>query len=111
MKNDFYETELKKVQKCCNKYGYHAFLRFDELHIRSKFESWYFIPNEFGGMKVIHWNGFKHPDDYHKQFYRKDMTYEELIQYIHEHEEAKYKGVCIHFTFSKFGNRKTALCS
>lgn len=38
MKNDFYETELKKVQKCCNKYGYHAFLRFDELHIRSKFE-------------------------------------------------------------------------
>lgn len=58
MKNDFYETELKKVQKCCNKYGYHAFLRFDELHIRSKFESWYFIPNEFGGMKVMHWNGF-----------------------------------------------------
>ena len=43
MKNDFYETELKKVQKCCNKYGYHAFLRFDELHIRSKFESWYFM--------------------------------------------------------------------
>ena len=86
MKNDFYETELKKVQKCCNKYGYHAFLRFDELHIRSKFESWYFIPNEFGGMKVMHWN-------------------------IHEHEEAKYKGVCIHFTFSKFGSRKTAVCS
>ena len=41
----------------------------------------------------------------------KELTSEELIQYIDEHEEAKYKGVCIHFTFSKFGSSITAVCS
>ena len=40
MKNNLYENfeerELRKIQAECDRYGYHAFLQFDEIHIRTK---------------------------------------------------------------------------
>lgn len=48
MKNNLYENfeerELRKIQAECDRYGYHAFLQFDEIHIRTKGEEWYFVP-------------------------------------------------------------------
>ena len=106
-----YDEELLKVQECCKKYGYKAFLRFDEIHIRTVYESWFFVPNTQGTMKLMHGNtmglGCEH---WHKQFVRAHMEYEDLIQYIHEHEAAKYKNAHIQFTFSKYGTRRTAVC-
>ena len=52
MKNNLYENfeerELRKIQAECDRYGYHAFLQFDEIHIRTKGEEWYFVPHSWG---------------------------------------------------------------
>lgn len=53
MKNNLYENfeerELRKIQAECDRYGYHAFLQFDEIHIRTKGEEWYFYQQTFMG--------------------------------------------------------------
>lgn len=99
----FNETVLKEVEKECRKYNYHAELRFDEIHIQTKFESWYFVPNENGIIKLMHGNTVGHVSEkFHKQFSRK-MSYKDMIQYIHEHETAKYTNNVFVFTFTKTG--------
>lgn len=108
---EFEEQELLKVQEECRQYGYQAFLQFGEIHIRTRFENWYFIPSvtHSGCIKLMHGNGFgKCSSRYHKQFSRK-MDYHGLIIYIHEHENAKYCGEPTDFTFTKTGAFKKAL--
>ena len=46
----FNEEVLREVKQECKKYNYCAELRFNEIHIQTKFESWYFVPNECGIM-------------------------------------------------------------
>lgn len=100
---NFNETVLKEVKQECRKYNYHAELRFDEIHIRTKFESWYFVPNENGIIKLMHGNTVGHfPERFHTQFSRK-MSYKDMVQYIHEHETAKYTNNVFVFTFTKTG--------
>ncbi len=100
---NFNETVLKEVEQECRKYNYHAELRFDEIHIRTKFESWYFVPNENGIIKLMHGNTVGHfSERFHTQFSRK-MSYKDMVQYIHEHETAKYTNNVFVFTFTKTG--------
>lgn len=104
----FEEIELAKLKAECRKFGYKAFLRFGELHIRTRFEAWYFFPNDNGCIKLMHGNTIgPEPERYHKQFSRK-MNYHQLVCYIHEHEEAKYAGKAVNFTFTKTGAYKKA---
>lgn len=101
--NNYYELELEKVEKECQLYKYRAFLVFDQIHIQTKFEKWYFIPHENGCIKLMHSNCISaYENKYHKQFSRK-MNYRQLVTYIHEHETAKYTNQTIRFTFTKTG--------
>lgn len=101
--------EFSKVEAACLKYGYRAFLRFDEIHIVSRCEAWYFIPNESGLIKLMHGNTMgQNPNGYHRQFYGRQMTYTELLTYINEHERGKYSNTKPVFTFTKTGGRKYA---
>lgn len=75
MKNNLYENfeerELRKIQAECDRYGYHAFLQFDEIHIRTKGEEWYFVPaNIHGGMITLMHRSSGIQDKYHRQFQR-----------------------------------------
>ena len=82
----FNEEVLREVKQECKKYNYCAELRFNEIHIQTKFESWYFVPNESGIIKLMHGNTIGHISErFHKQFSRK-MSYKDMVQYIHEHE-------------------------
>lgn len=102
------EEEFRKVEKLCKKYGYRCYLRFDEIVIQSKCESWYFVPTENGFIRLMHGNSMgQNSNHYHKQFDRK-LTYGEILTYINEHEKAKYIGKTMDFTFTKTGARKTS---
>ena len=71
----FNEEVLREVKQECKKYNYCAELRFNEIHIQTKFESWYFVPNECGIIKLMHGNTIGHISErFHKQFSRK-MSY------------------------------------
>ena len=104
MKNNLYENfeerELRKIQAECDRYGYHAFLQFDEIHIRTKGEEWYFVPaNIHGGMITLMHRSSGIQDKYHRQFQRR-LSYEQLIDYVHEHEQ---------YCQCYLGNQKTYL--
>jgi hypothetical protein len=86
------------IKPFCDKYGYKVTERFGEVHIKTKYEEWYFDENEHEDANVIlhHRNEFigkrgnnKRYSEYHKQFSAK-MTPEELIEYLHQHETAKF---------------------
>lgn len=97
------EDILEEVKNECKSYGYDAFLRFNEIHIRTKFESWYFEFNEDGMIKLMHGNYYgKECMKWHKQFSRK-ITIPQLFIYIHEHETAKFSDTFVDFTFTKNG--------
>ena len=67
----FNEEVLREVKQECKKYNYCAELRFNEIHIQTKFESWYFVPNECGIIKLMHGNTIGHISErFHKQFSR-----------------------------------------
>ena len=94
MKNNLYENfeerELRKIQAESDRYGYHAFLQFDEIHIRTKGEEWYFVPaNIHGGMITLMHRSSGIQDKYHRQFQRR-LSYEQLIDYVHEHEQYRF---------------------
>lgn len=102
----FNEEVLREVKQECKKYNYCAELRFNEIHIQTKFESWYFVPNECGIIKLMHGNTIGHISErFHKQFSRK-MSYKDMVQYIHEHETSKYTNHVFTFTFTKTGGMK-----
>lgn len=102
----FNEEVLREVKQECKKYNYCAELRFNEIHIQTKFESWYFVPNECGIIKLMHGNTIGHISErFHKQFSRK-MSYKDMVQYIHEHETSKYTNHVFTFTFTKTGRMK-----
>lgn len=82
MKNNLYENfeerELRKIQAECARYGYHAFLQFDEIHIRTKGEEWYFVPaNIHGGMITLMHRSSGIQDKYHRQFQRRKSDWTE----------------------------------
>ena len=94
------EIQLYTLEKLCEPYGYLVKEAFGEFHIYTKFESWKFVPREGsqGKIKLMHGNEPGHaPHDWHLQFHRQ-IGLEELIRYIHEHEEAKYGCNRIRFT-------------
>lgn len=106
---DIYE-ETEKVKEICSEYGYKVFEQFGCIHIRTIFEAWYIVVHENGCITLMHGNGFgPHPHGWHKQFSRK-MTYDKAVQYIKQHEDAKYRGLNVNFTFTKTGAWKPA-CS
>lgn len=106
----FEEAEYHKVKEACKKYGYHTYLRFDEIHINTRFESWYFVPQENGDVKLMHGNTIGiDPDGWHTQFCRNHMSYDDLIKYLYEHEQGKYTNWNLPFTFTKRGVLRTAL--
>jgi len=95
--------EYTKVSRLCEKYKYNCFLRFNEIHIISKYEAWYLIPKENGVISLYHGNSIGQiQNGYHRQFSRK-LTYEDILIYISEHENSKYKGKRTDFTFTKTG--------
>lgn len=105
----FWNNEIDSISQECMRYGYRVFRRFNQLHIRTRFEAWYFIPKGNGCIQLMHGNGCGfEPQGWHKQFSRK-MDYHGLIQYIHEHEIAKYCGKHVDFTFTKTGAYKKVL--
>lgn len=83
---NFTENELHKIQIECDKYNYHAFLQFDEIHIRTKGEEWYFVPEDTrNGVITLMHRSHGIQDKYHRQFQRR-ISYRDLIEYVHEHE-------------------------
>lgn len=103
------DEQLKFFQSECDKYGYKAFWVFDELHIRTRFEAWYCILYPNGCIKLMHSNtaGTNPYKGFHKQFTR-HMDYRGIVQYIHEHETAKYEGAAVDFHFTKKGKYRRA---
>lgn len=104
MKNKFdIEEEFHKIETLCKKYDYKAFLRFEQVHIITKCEAWYFIPRENGLIKLMHGNSLgQYQTNYHRQFYR-FMSYEDLLIYISEHEESKFKERLQSYSYTKTG--------
>lgn len=105
MNKDFGDIH-QEIKNLCRQYGYKTFTRFDQIHIITRCEAWYFVPSENGIIKLMHGNSLGQiQNGYHKQFSRK-MTYEEMFIYIHEHECSKYSLKKIDFTFTKTGAKK-----
>lgn len=100
--------EFRTVNTLCKFYGFNCSLRFNQIHITTNCEAWYFIPRKDGIIKLYHGNSIGQlQNGYHKQFSRK-MNYAEVLVYIKEHRDAKFKGIRNGFTFTKTGARKTA---
>lgn len=88
--DEFNEKELNKIQTECSKYGYHAFLQFDQIHIRTKGEEWYFVPENIrNGVITLMHRSSGIQDKYHRQFQRR-ISYSDLIKYVHEHEQYRF---------------------
>lgn len=106
-----FEDVMKEVSSLCDRYGYTCFQRFDEIHIVTRCEAWYFVPRTDDIIKLMHGNQLgQKPNGYHKQFSRK-MNYKELFVYITEHAQGKYSGSRpLQFSFTKTGAKKRGVC-
>lgn len=106
-----YVEELEKVQAVCKQYGYRAYLQFNQIHIITKWEAWYFVPVELGTIKLMHGNSIGQVQrGYHRQFYGRKLSYEQLLTYVYEHESAKYMDKRMDFSFTKTGGMKCVSC-
>lgn len=95
--------EFTKIKELCDKYKFECCLRFDEVYIKTPFDSWYFIPTRHHNIKLMHGNTMgRFPQGYHVQFHHK-ISYDNLLRYIYEHGLGKYKGYKMNFTFDKDG--------
>lgn len=86
------EQEVKKVQEICDRYGYQAYAAFDEIYIKTKYELWRFMPSQDNRepIRLMHQGILTNKKDpWHKQFSKK-LTYQQLVQYVKEHEEYRY---------------------
>lgn len=104
---DYLDRELEKVQELCKPYGFKAYLRFDELHIDTRREGWYFVPSQDNKeiIRLMHRNASYsmmnlRKERYHKQFSRK-ISYEDLLEYISDHEKYRYEDSETVLLFSK----------
>lgn len=89
---------IEDVKPYCDMYGYQTRDMFGQVHIKTKYERWYFESNDEPNARVRLMHGNRIGDGWHEQF-RDDMSAEELIMYIHEHETAKFE----HFVGFHFG--------
>lgn len=105
MDYDFIEREYNKIKEICDRYNINCFLRFEEIYIKTAYESWYFIPSKSGIVTLMHGNGVgQYPNGYHIQFSR-PMKYDDIITYIKEHGMGKFLGKKMRYTFTKDGKR------
>lgn len=88
---------LEDVKPYCDKYGFIVEDIFGNIHISTKYERWQFAENDNPMAKVRLMHRNKLCDGWHEQF-RRNISAENLILYIYEHETAKYKGdIICHF--------------
>lgn len=101
MKSFNIDEEYEKVKAVCEKYGFECILRFDEIYIKTAYESWYFIHSSTKIITLMHGNGMgRYPNGYHVQFSR-PMSYEDMVTYIREHGLGKFRGFKMNYTFDK----------
>ena len=94
---DFADAVFKATRQECEKYSYNCFLRFGEIHIRTRFEAWFFLPTK-GKTTLMHSScpGAAN-EQWHRQF-TGFVTPEEIVTYVHEHEAAKYTTQFVNFS-------------
>ena len=93
---------VKEVKDECKKYGYEVYEVFDQIHIKTKYESWYFVPTN-GKVRLMHANKIgKKGAPYHEQL-RTYIKPKDIVTYVHEHEDAKYTPKFVNFSFTKDG--------
>lgn len=92
---------IQQAYEEAKRYGYAIEYKFNTIFVRTKYESWYFVP-AFGNGKtelmhktstafLRHYSGSH--NEYHRQFCKK-IDIPSLFLYMHEHETARYQ----HFT-------------
>lgn len=86
--NQLLEKSFEDAKKYCEKYGLRCELIFDEIHIYTNFEEFYFIPEMGEKINLMHRDGIL-GSKFHQQFYKKISIYE-LVKYIDHHTKYKY---------------------
>ena len=97
------EIEFEKLKKACQRYGYKATFEFGTFYIKTKFESWKFEPSLTGLIRLYHKNSTIHlnqKNEWHRQF-KRHMSYNQLVDYLNEHENSRYVDSMTPFTFTK----------
>ena len=86
--NEFLNDTFEKVKQHCDRYGLRCSLIFDQIHIYTRLEEFYFIPNPEGKVKLMHKDGIL-GTTFHEQFNKK-KSLSEIVYYINRHTEYKY---------------------
>lgn len=83
------EEVYDRTKAACEKYQYKCTRVFDEIHIKTFYEEWFFVPAA-EKIRLMHAGVYgRSGATYHEQF-RKEITPEEIVRYVHKHELAKY---------------------
>lgn len=80
---------MEDIQPYCNNHGYSVSKIFNQIHIKTKYERWYFEECDDPNCKVRLMHCNRMGDGWHEQF-RSHITAEKLVTYIHEHETGKF---------------------
>lgn len=82
---------MSVIERVCEKYQFTCREQFGIVYIATKFERWHFkMYAEGQRVRLMHQNSKgRHFAEWHEQF-TQSLSYSELIQYIYEHERAKY---------------------
>lgn len=81
---------LNDVKPYCDIYGFKVNNIFGQVHISTKYEKWYFESNINPQAKIRLMHKNRRDDRWHCQF-RENVTPEELVLYLKEHEDSKYR--------------------
>lgn len=87
--NQFLEETYQKTERYCDKYGLKCSLVYDQIHIYTVYEDFYFIPDSSGMVRLMHRSGML-GDKYHQQFYKKMSVYE-VVRYVMNHTRFRYE--------------------
>lgn len=98
---------VSEIEHVCEKYQFVCREQFGIVYIATKFERWHFkLYTEGQRVRLMHQNSKgRRFCEWHEQF-TQCLSYSELIQYIYEHEQAKYYPGFIEPTILRFHNGK-----
>lgn len=93
MTDEYVLKVFEEIKEHCDKYNLRCKLIFDEIHIYTLFEEFYFVPIEGHKTKLMHKNqimyGNRKGPEYHEQF-RWWITPEGIVDFIRRHSNYKY---------------------
>lgn len=89
----------EQVIPYCAEHGYGIETVFNQVHIKGKYERWYFEECSDPNSKVRLMHENRTGNGWHEQF-REHISPALLVRYIYEHETAKFE----HFTDFHVGN-------